>query len=363
MRACLHILRISDRKLAQGGGGNQVSYFEVQKIAAADYYPYGQLHPGRYVDLRYYRYGYNGKEREERGEFGSLMHYFYRYCIYNPALGRFISVDPLVSKFPWNSPYAFSENNSIAYVEFEGLERYFAADGRYLGQLGTSNEMRVIEEERVKAFSSFYRTHRKDIRPPLFEGSVPFHSAEERAQINITQSIYSAVINKGERLESVRVRLEDEGTGMSVTKGTKRLTIYPMLTKHGEYVLDDYYNFINLLYHEEQHIRGIPDDGWSHFEIGIKQTQHWSFKKMNEAGKAYVRDVMRGYLRKEIERWMDTQLFYAKNQQEALNRYYSSRFQRGYRKYKTYVRYFNNTFNENIPIKDYLEFINKRKYK
>ncbi len=311
-----------------------------------------------YVDVRDYRYGYNGKEKEERGEFGGLRHYFYRYRIYNPALGRFIRVDPLVSKFPWNSPYAFSENNAIAYVELEGLERYFAADGRYLGQLGTSNEMRVIDEERVKAFSSFYRTHRKNVRPPLFEGSVPFHSASERAQINITQSIYSAVINKGERLESVRVRMEDNGTGMSVRKGTKRLTIYPRLTKYGEYVLDDYYNFINLLYHEEQHIRGIPDDGWSHFEIGIKQTQHWSFKKMNEVGKAYVQSVMRDYLIDDIEHWMNIKIFNARNRKDALERYYSREFQYAYSRYKRNVIYFNKIFNQNHKPKDYLKFIN-----
>jgi hypothetical protein len=38
-------------------------------------------------------------------------------------VGRFFAVDPLAKKYPHNSPYAFSENNVIAFVELEGLEK------------------------------------------------------------------------------------------------------------------------------------------------------------------------------------------------------------------------------------------------
>lgn len=40
-------------------------------------------------------------------------------------VSRFMSVDPLTGKYPWNSPYAFSENIVIHGVEIEGLEHYF----------------------------------------------------------------------------------------------------------------------------------------------------------------------------------------------------------------------------------------------
>ena len=46
----------------------------------------------------------------------------YKYRIHDPRLGRFLSIDPLVAKYPWNSPYAFSENRVIDGVELEGLE-------------------------------------------------------------------------------------------------------------------------------------------------------------------------------------------------------------------------------------------------
>jgi hypothetical protein len=39
-------------------------------------------------------------------------------------VGRFFSVDPLSAYFPWNSPYAFSENRVISAIELEGLEAF-----------------------------------------------------------------------------------------------------------------------------------------------------------------------------------------------------------------------------------------------
>jgi len=268
-------------------------------------------------------------------------------------------VDPLASQYPWNSPYAFSANNTIAYIELEGLERYFAADGRYIGHLGRSNQMRVIDDENLQTFITFYKTHRDALNPPLFKGSVPFHDATDNAQINITQSIYGAVIRKGGRLENVRVNMANDGTGMSVLRGTSKLTIYPKLTKNGEYVLDDYYNFINLLYHEEQHIRGMSDDGWTHFEIAIMQTKHWSYKKMSEAGKGYIKGVMRGYIKNDIEHWMNKRIFNSNSKQEAMDIYNSYQFQYAYKKYREYVQYYNNIFNENMETRNYLNFINK----
>ena len=43
--------------------------------------------------------------------------------MHDPRIGRFFAVDPLAPEYPHNSPYAFSENSVIAFVELEGLER------------------------------------------------------------------------------------------------------------------------------------------------------------------------------------------------------------------------------------------------
>jgi RHS repeat-associated protein len=65
-----------------------------------------------------YRYGFQGQE--EDSETGLVN---YKYRMHDPRIGRFFAVDPLMANFPWNSPYAFSENRVIDSRELEGLER------------------------------------------------------------------------------------------------------------------------------------------------------------------------------------------------------------------------------------------------
>ena len=44
--------------------------------------------------------------------------------MHDPRTGRFWSIDPLSDSYPWNSPYAFSENQVINAIELEGLEKW-----------------------------------------------------------------------------------------------------------------------------------------------------------------------------------------------------------------------------------------------
>ena len=79
--------------------------------------------PGRsFFNGSKYRYGFNGKENdnstgESNLDFGAR--------IYNPRLGRFLSVDPLQNKYPDLSPYIFSANNPIANVDVDGKYALF----------------------------------------------------------------------------------------------------------------------------------------------------------------------------------------------------------------------------------------------
>ena len=69
-----------------------------------------------------YRYSFQGQEKDDeiKGTGNSVN---YKYRMHDPRLGRFFAVDPLYAKYPHNSPYAFSENEVIAFVELEGLEK------------------------------------------------------------------------------------------------------------------------------------------------------------------------------------------------------------------------------------------------
>ncbi len=78
--------------------------------------------PGRtYTSGSGYRYGFNGKENdnEVKGE-GNQQDYGMR--IYDPRLGRFLSVDPLTKEYPWYTPYQFAGNTPIQAVDLDGAE-------------------------------------------------------------------------------------------------------------------------------------------------------------------------------------------------------------------------------------------------
>jgi RHS repeat-associated protein len=62
---------------------------------ATDYFPFGAQLRGSVGALPKFRYGFNGKEADRSGEMGSLTHYDYGFRIYNPGIGKFLSMDPL----------------------------------------------------------------------------------------------------------------------------------------------------------------------------------------------------------------------------------------------------------------------------
>ena len=67
---------------------------------------------------------FNGKEKDESGEFGNLTNYDYGFRIYNPGIGRFLSVDPLFKGYPWYTPYQFAGNTPIMAIDLDGLEEF-----------------------------------------------------------------------------------------------------------------------------------------------------------------------------------------------------------------------------------------------
>ncbi|WPO89700.1 DUF6443 domain-containing protein [Chryseobacterium sp. HR92] len=111
---------------------------------ANDYYPFGMNHlktgnafygPGSYKN-----YKYNGKELQETGM------YDYGARMYMPDLGRWGVVDPLAEKYFNISPFNYTANNPILYIDPDGM------------QLDLSNIMKKGNEEQYKAFVFFAKT-------------------------------------------------------------------------------------------------------------------------------------------------------------------------------------------------------------
>jgi len=107
-------------RLLDGAGGGTLKQAEL--VSAQGYEPFGSLLPGRNYSASSYRFGFQGQEKDNElfGAEGTALSFEYR--VHDARLGRFLSIDPLAFSFPWNSPYAFSENRVLDMVELEGLE-------------------------------------------------------------------------------------------------------------------------------------------------------------------------------------------------------------------------------------------------
>ena len=109
------IITLTDSRTAHTG------YYTSNIISSQDYYAFGALMPGRNISSGGYRYGFNGKENDnEVKEIGNQQDYGMR--IYDPRVGRFLSVDPLVKNYPSETPFQFSGDSPIEFKDLDGME-------------------------------------------------------------------------------------------------------------------------------------------------------------------------------------------------------------------------------------------------
>ncbi|MBP8850087.1 MAG: hypothetical protein KBG80_05980 [Breznakibacter sp.] len=91
-------------------------------ITTTSYYPFGMAISSLSSNSDKYRYGFNGKEKDDKGEWG-MTNYDYGFRIYNPAIAKFLSVDPLTKSYPELTPYQFASNTPIECIDLDGLEK------------------------------------------------------------------------------------------------------------------------------------------------------------------------------------------------------------------------------------------------
>jgi RHS repeat-associated protein len=285
---------LSDRKIATAllaPNAGFVDYYTAEIENYTDYYPFGFPIKERAGVKLDYRYGFNGQEKDnEIYGYSAMLNFLFR--MYDARLGRFWAIDPLSKQYPYNSTYAFAENSPIAFGELEGLERYFAASGVYLGQNGTSHQIRIMN-----AGAQYQQSKPVDY---LTDNSVPFHSASESAQKAVATTMYNVLTNPFP-LKEMNVNSKGGGTAASTSPDNHgKMTIYPNATNQGEYINDNYYNQLNVWAHESYHkTNNLSGDGFSEFKVNISQIEHWSFTKTTGIYKEYLAGVMNSNLQEQ----------------------------------------------------------------
>jgi RHS repeat-associated protein len=142
-------------RLLDGNGGGTPKQAEL--VSAQGYEPFGSLLPGRNFSSSSYRYLFQGQEHDDELNGSVGTSYAFEYRIHDPRIGRFLSIDPLASKYPHNSPYAFSENDVIGSIELEGLEKVALA-GAGIGDNYVEGDARAFEIRARRLQALGYRT-------------------------------------------------------------------------------------------------------------------------------------------------------------------------------------------------------------
>nr|WP_288837202.1 RHS repeat-associated core domain-containing protein [uncultured Flavobacterium sp.] len=121
----------------------------------SDYYPFGYQMQGRHTNDPNYRYGYNGMEKNAE-MYGEGNEYSTEFRQYDPRLGRWMSLDPLMADYPSMSPYVAFNDNPVYFVDPLGLE---GGKGRRAERKGHRAASRNRKRKEAKANEAAEREH------------------------------------------------------------------------------------------------------------------------------------------------------------------------------------------------------------
>ncbi|WP_290793195.1 RHS repeat-associated core domain-containing protein [Flavihumibacter sp. UBA7668] len=146
-----------------------------------------------------YRYGFNGKENDDEVK-GTGNQQDYGMRIYDPRLGKFLSVDPLTKDYPWNSTYAFAENDPINFIDLDGAERQpplrpgASGTGRGIRlvhpveEAATNTALRIREGTRLQRLREERELMQREVRLGIRERMVRYREALGRYVDNAVTS-------------------------------------------------------------------------------------------------------------------------------------------------------------------------------
>lgn len=137
---------VNDRTTTNG------STHEAVVLMTSDYYPFGMVMPERNwtsSSAGNYRYAYNGMEQDPETS-GNGNSYTTEFRQYDPRLGRWKSLDPLMAQFPWQSPYCAFDNNPIYYVDPYGLSATNNGEGKTYDRSTSEHQHNSKEEGKAR---------------------------------------------------------------------------------------------------------------------------------------------------------------------------------------------------------------------
>ncbi|TCN53840.1 RHS repeat-associated protein [Flavobacterium chryseum] len=192
------------------------------------------LVPNRHESSKEYRYGFNGKEKDDEIKGGGLQ-YDYGFRVYDPRIGKFLSQDPLTKDYPFYSPYQFAGNSPIMAIDLDGLEMKISTT------VSSSEKINSTSSKITMVFNTDIHFKVLNATGVKVEG---FEKVIEQAQLNIMKT-YSDLTGTGTQLgltnfKGKKVNVNKGGIFYNYTVTSKVKTSYEMITSLGQIKANDY---------------------------------------------------------------------------------------------------------------------------
>jgi RHS repeat-associated protein len=233
------------------------------------------LVPNRHGSSTAYRYGFQGQEKDDelKGEGNSLN---YTFRMHDPRVGRFFATDPLESKYPNISTYAFVANNVLNAIDADGRDIvYLNKNGQVTKVVSDGKPTIKIVEYGAKAKKDFASY---DITRGLFNWN-----NEDRQIVANVAGYYAKDLGMKNSVEIGATY--EESNSLAFTQERKNIFINPGLDGKINPLLNNKYNLISVLEHEKFHTEESKKGSYTyskHSTVYIKQMKSENFHNTTE---------------------------------------------------------------------------------
>ncbi len=286
---------ITDRLLEKESSTSSglVDYFQADLVSSSDYYPFGMAMGGRGKagPADAYRYGFNGKEKDDEFDnvTGSKLDFGAR--IYDSRLGRFLSVDKFANRFAYQSPYLFAGNTPISGIDVNGDSLYImnssgqilnitSTEGKvYANQFGYSTLMRTITGREL--LNKYQNSSTHDVYITVGKTSSPNRGAETTSlplsSNGNSKAVFAEGTLKGEMAKFNGITLKNPSSTFSLMVFNQ-----DYLNSNGIFSEKDIYDKSESFFHELK----------SHVDLAIKSIEEYQRQVADDPTKANDKELI-----------------------------------------------------------------------
>jgi len=182
-----------------------------------NYYPFGLKHKGYNNAIggsRDHKYGFGNKEEQDELGLGWID---ITARNYDPALGRWMNLDPLAELMRRHSPYNYVFNNPLRFIDPDGmgpLGDFFNSNGKYLGSDG-KNDGKIYISSGDK--NTFLTSNNKEVSGGLSSLS----AIRSSLLLTNSPSTHPSSPDTSGGQHEVRVDVDKDSNSQTITEGGK----------------------------------------------------------------------------------------------------------------------------------------------